>query len=246
MAEVALRDGLAPRDRLHRLHGGGQDAGRARRRRAARAGGDRHRRAARGGARRADRDVLRARGRGGVPAPRGAPGRLGARRARRAGRRASSVVALGGGAVESLGVRRALAEHMPVWCDGRRGGRLGTGLGLGPAPGRGSRPSSPSATPAAGRSTSRSPARSCPRTPGTAAGAGRPLAGGDAGRRPACAWRGPQSESGAYPAVVGEGAVGLLDDAREALPEDLPARTFCVADDEAPAPPPPPAPAAAR
>ena len=42
-----------------------------------------------------------------------------------------------------------------------------------------------------------------------------------------------ESESGAYPAAVGEGALGLLDDAREALPEDLPARTFCVADDEA-------------
>ena len=42
-----------------------------------------------------------------------------------------------------------------------------------------------------------------------------------------------ESESGAYPAAVGEGALGLLDDAREALPEDLPARTFSVADDEA-------------
>ncbi|MEA2308400.1 MAG: shikimate kinase / 3-dehydroquinate synthase, partial [Thermoleophilaceae bacterium] len=29
----------------------------------------------------------------------------------------SSVVALGGGAVESEAVRRALTEHMPVWCD---------------------------------------------------------------------------------------------------------------------------------
>jgi len=42
-----------------------------------------------------------------------------------------------------------------------------------------------------------------------------------------------ESESGSYPAAIGEGAVGLLDDAREALPEALPARTFCVADDEA-------------
>jgi shikimate kinase / 3-dehydroquinate synthase len=39
-----------------------------------------------------------------------------------------------------------------------------------------------------------------------------------------------QSQSGSCPALVGGGAVGLLDDAREALPEDLPARTFCVAD----------------
>ena len=33
--------------------------------------------------------------------------------------------------------------------------------------------------------------------------------------------------------MVGEGAVGLLDDASEALPGDLPARTFCVADSAA-------------
>jgi shikimate kinase/3-dehydroquinate synthase len=39
-----------------------------------------------------------------------------------------------------------------------------------------------------------------------------------------------QSQGGSYPAIVGEGAVGLLDDAREALPAELPARTFCVAD----------------
>jgi len=42
-----------------------------------------------------------------------------------------------------------------------------------------------------------------------------------------------ESESGSYPAVVGEGALGLLDDAREALPDALTARTFCVADDDA-------------
>src|SRR3954453_3940949 len=29
----------------------------------------------------------------------------------------SSVVALGGGAIESEAIRRALGEHMPVWCD---------------------------------------------------------------------------------------------------------------------------------
>src|SRR5262249_62120999 len=42
-----------------------------------------------------------------------------------------------------------------------------------------------------------------------------------------------ESESGAYPAAVGEGAVHLLDDAREALPDALPARTFCIADSAA-------------
>jgi shikimate kinase/3-dehydroquinate synthase len=39
-----------------------------------------------------------------------------------------------------------------------------------------------------------------------------------------------ESESGAYPAAVGEGAVGLLGAAMEALPEALPSRIFAVAD----------------
>ena len=29
----------------------------------------------------------------------------------------SSVVSLGGGAVERVAVQRALAQHLPVWCD---------------------------------------------------------------------------------------------------------------------------------
>jgi shikimate kinase/3-dehydroquinate synthase len=39
-----------------------------------------------------------------------------------------------------------------------------------------------------------------------------------------------ESASGAYPAAVGEGAIGLLAGAREVLPESLPSRIFCVAD----------------
>jgi shikimate kinase/3-dehydroquinate synthase len=42
-----------------------------------------------------------------------------------------------------------------------------------------------------------------------------------------------ESESGSYPAVVGEGSIGLLADAREAVPGDLPDRVFCVADSTA-------------
>ena len=38
---------------------------------------------------------------------------------------------------------------------------------------------------------------------------------------------------GAYPAAVGEGAIGSLRGAAEVLPGDLPARTFCIADPEA-------------
>jgi shikimate kinase/3-dehydroquinate synthase len=38
------------------------------------------------------------------------------------------------------------------------------------------------------------------------------------------------SASGSYPAVVGPGAISLLDGARAAVPGAIPARTFCVAD----------------
>jgi len=44
-------------------------------------------------------------------------------------------------------------------------------------------------------------------------------------------WAG--SATGAYPAVVGDGAIGLLDGARDAVEDALPARTFCVADSAA-------------
>ena len=110
-------------------------------------------------------------GEAGVPPPRGAAGRLGSRRARR--RRSaepSSVVSLGGGAVERVAVRRALAQHLPVWCD------VDEEIAWERASGSG-RPLAadrdgvlPSASPTAGRSTSRSPERSCRRTPGTRPG----------------------------------------------------------------------------
>ena len=143
----------------------------------------------------------------------------------------SSVVALGGGAIESEAVRRALAAHMPVWCDvdeevawERASGsdrplavdraefaeRFASGGRIYESLARAILPSA--ARDAAG-----------PAAPWLAAMQGAP------GVR--MVWA--ESESGSYPAAVGEGAIGLLDDAREALPEALPARTFCVADDEA-------------
>jgi shikimate kinase / 3-dehydroquinate synthase len=144
---------------------------------------------------------------------------------------ASSVVALGGGAIENPGVRAALAEHMPVWCDVDEETAWERASGS-------DRPLAANREEFAARFDRRRPiyeslARAIlPANARDAAGPAAPwLAAmqGTPGVR--MAWA--ESESGAYPAMVGEGAIGLVDDAREALPEALPARTFCVADDEA-------------
>jgi shikimate kinase / 3-dehydroquinate synthase len=42
-----------------------------------------------------------------------------------------------------------------------------------------------------------------------------------------------ESQGGSYPAAVGEGAIGLLDDAAQTAPDELPKRVFCVADERA-------------
>jgi shikimate kinase/3-dehydroquinate synthase len=143
----------------------------------------------------------------------------------------SSVVALGGGAIESEAVRRALGDHMPVWCD----------VDEETAWERASdsdRPLAVDRATFAERFASRRPLyESLARAilPSAARDAARPaapwLAAMQGTRGVRMIWA--ESESGSYPAVVGEGSIGLLDDAREALPEALPARTFCVADDEA-------------
>ena len=143
----------------------------------------------------------------------------------------SSVVSLGGGAVERLAVQRALAQHLPVWCD------VDEEVAWERASGSGR----PLATDreefsrlfAARRPTYEKLARAIlPSEARAAAEAAAPwLAAMQGERSVRMAWA--QSESGAYPAVVGQGAVGLLDDASEALPGDLPARTFCVADSAA-------------
>ena len=143
----------------------------------------------------------------------------------------ASVVALGGGAIESEAVRRALGEHMPVWCD------VDEEVAWERASGSG-RPLAANREEFADRFARRRPlyeqlARAIlPSAARDAAGPAAPWLAAMQGV-PSVRMVWAESESGSYPAVVGEGAVGLLDDAREALPEDLPARTFCVADDEA-------------
>jgi 3-dehydroquinate synthetase/shikimate kinase len=143
----------------------------------------------------------------------------------------SSVVALGGGAIESSRVRDALRAHTPVWCD----------VDEETAWERASVSDRPLAAEREQfselfdrrRPIYESLARAIlPSAAQEAAAQAAPwLAAmqGTPGVR--MAWA--ESQSGAYPAAVGEGAIGLLDDAREALPDALPARSFCVADDEA-------------
>ena len=140
----------------------------------------------------------------------------------------SSVVSLGGGAVERVAVQRALANHLPIWCDVEEGLAWERSLGSG----------RPLATDREDfsrlfdvrRPTYERLARAIlPSEARVAAEDAAPwLAAMQSAPSVRMAWA--QSEGGSYPALVGEGAVGLLDDAREALPAGLPARTFTVAD----------------
>jgi 3-dehydroquinate synthase len=141
----------------------------------------------------------------------------------------SSVVALGGGAVESEAVRRALADHMPVWCDVDEEVAWERASGTG-------RPLAVNREEFSRRFADRRPiyeslARAIlPSSAKDAAEGAAPwLAAMQGIPSVRMAWA--ESEGGAYPAAVGEGAIGLLGAAREALPDDLPARTFCVADE---------------
>ena len=143
----------------------------------------------------------------------------------------SSVVSLGGGAVERVAVQRALAQHLPVWCDVDEAVAWERVAGS-------ERPLAKdreefSRLFAARRPTYERLARAIlPSDAREAAEAAASwLAAMQSETSVRMAWA--RSESGSYPAIVGEGAVGLLDDAREARPADLPARTFCVADSAA-------------
>ena len=143
----------------------------------------------------------------------------------------SSVVSLGGGAVERVAVQRALAQHLPVWCD------VDEEIAWDRVSGSG-RPLAKdreefSRLFATRRPTYEKLARAIlPSEARIAAEEAAPwLAAMQSEPAVRMAWA--QSEGGSYPALVGEGAVGLLDDAREALPAHLPARTFCVADSAA-------------
>jgi 3-dehydroquinate synthase len=143
----------------------------------------------------------------------------------------SSVVSLGGGAVERVAVQRALAHHLPVWCDVDEEVAWERCSGSG-------RPLAKdreefSRLYVARRPTYEELARAIlPSEARIAAEEAAPwLAAMQSEPHVRMAWA--QSEGGSYPAMVGEGAVGLLDDARETLPAALPARTFCVADSAA-------------
>ena len=143
----------------------------------------------------------------------------------------ASVVSLGGGAVERVAVQRALAQHLPVWCD------VDEEIAWERASGSG-RPLAKDREEFSRLFVGRRPtyeklARAIlPSAANDAAEAAAPWLAAMQGE-PAVRMAWAQSEGGSYPAMVGEGAVGLLDDAREALPDALPARTFCVADSAA-------------
>jgi 3-dehydroquinate synthase len=140
----------------------------------------------------------------------------------------SSVVSLGGGAVERVAVQRALAQHLPIWCD------VGEEIAWGRVSGSG-RPLAKDREEFSRLFTTRRPtyeklARAILPSEARIAAeqAGPWLAAMQSEPGVRMVWA--ESEGGSYPAMVGEGAVGLLDDARETLPADLPARTFLVAD----------------
>jgi shikimate kinase / 3-dehydroquinate synthase len=143
---------------------------------------------------------------------------------------ASSVVALGGGALEIEPVRRALRAHMPVWCD------VGEETAWERARGSG-RPLAVDREEFSRRFADRRPRYE------EAARAILPERAGEAGGRaapwlaaltevPAARMIWADSATGSYPAAVGEGVISLLDGARAFLPEALPERVFRIADRE--------------
>src|SRR3954470_15529333 len=141
----------------------------------------------------------------------------------------SSVVALGGGAVESPDVRKALADHMPVWCD------VDEQIAWERASGSG-RPLAVDRAEFSERFARRRPlykslARAIlPSEARDAAKAAAPWLAAMQGI-PAVRMAWAESESGAYPAAVGEGGLGVLGAAMQALPDALPSRIFAVADE---------------
>ncbi len=143
----------------------------------------------------------------------------------------SSVVALGGGAIESEAVRRALAEHMPVWCD------VDEEVSWERASGS-DRPLAVDREEFSERFERRRPVyESLARVilPSDAREAARAAAPWIAAMQssPGIRMIWAESEGGSYPAVVGEGAIGLMSSAMEADPDEMPARIFCVADSTA-------------
>jgi shikimate kinase / 3-dehydroquinate synthase len=142
----------------------------------------------------------------------------------------SSVVALGGGAVESEAVREALREHLPVWCDVDEETAWQRAQGSG-------RPLAVDRGEFSQRFAERRPlyeslARAIlPAEAGKAAAAAAPwLVAASELPEVRLAWA--ASATGSYPAAVGEGAISLLARAQAMAPESLPQRIFRVADAE--------------
>jgi shikimate kinase / 3-dehydroquinate synthase len=143
---------------------------------------------------------------------------------------ASSVVALGGGAIEIEPVRRALRAHLPVWCDVDEGAAWKRAQ-------RSGRPLAVDREEFSRRFADRRPLYD------RAARAILPARAGEAGGR-AAPWLAAlrevpgarliwaDSATGSYPAAVGEGAIALLELAQGLAGGDLPERVFRIADAE--------------
>jgi shikimate kinase/3-dehydroquinate synthase len=149
----------------------------------------------------------------------------------RAGAEADSapVLALGGGAIESERVRAALTEHLCVWC------RVDEETAWERASRNRDRPLAADRGEFQSRFEAREPLyESVARAilPPNARDAAREAAPWLAAMRvlPGVRMIWADSETGAYPAAVGAGALELLDRAREAVPGEIPDRIFCVAD----------------
>jgi shikimate kinase/3-dehydroquinate synthase len=141
---------------------------------------------------------------------------------------ASSVVALGGGAIESQAVRRALGDHLPVWCDVDEETAWERARGSG-------RPLAVDRQAFSRRFAERRPLYE------SVARATLPARAAEAGKRAApwlvalaevpsvrLAWA--TSATGSYPAAVGEGAISLFSRVRSLAPGTIPERVFRIAD----------------
>ena len=151
-----------------------------------------------------------------------------ARRARRAGRRPGLGRSRSAAArSRASAVREALAQHLPVWCDVDEEIAWERASGSGAARWPRTARSSRGASPRAARPTSRSPARSCRRRRRSRGRGGRPWLAAMQSAPGVAHGLGASPRAAPTRRWSGEGAIGLLDDAREALP-DAPARAHLL------------------
>ena len=142
------------------------------------------------------------------------------------------VIALGGGAVEDEKIREALASHIAVWC------RVDEETAWERASRDDSRPLASDRDAFSRRFAQRAPLyESVARAilPGRAREAAEGAAPWLAAMRstPGVRMIWAESTGGSYPALVGPGALDLLEGARAAVPGALPQRVFAIADAEA-------------